>query len=70
MSPHDSEDVSTIIAEEGEVFVVLRSPPTAEDDPDYDEVAEFPTRAQARTFLNLLTIPQGAGISHKLKDRS
>jgi hypothetical protein len=29
---------------------VLRSPETAEHDPDYAEVARFPTRAKAEEF--------------------
>jgi len=51
MTPHNSEDLTELIEQEGEEFVVLRSPDTAEDDPDYLELGRFPTRAGAEAFL-------------------
>jgi hypothetical protein len=40
-----------LIEQEGSEFVVMRSPDTAEHDPDYEEVGRFPTRAKAEEFL-------------------
>jgi len=51
MSPCHSEDMTEFIAQDGGEFIVLRSPSTAEDDPDYREVGRFPTRAKAEVFL-------------------
>ena len=52
MSPFDSEDLSEIVAAQEGAFVVLRSPDTAEHDPDYREIARFSTRAEAHAFLS------------------
>ena len=51
MTPFDSEDLSELIAQAGGEFVALRSPDTAEDDPDYRELGRFPTRKKAEEFL-------------------
>ncbi len=51
MSPFRSEDLSELVAPDGEQFVALRSAESAEDDPDYQEVGRFPTRAEAEAFL-------------------
>jgi hypothetical protein len=51
MSPVDSEDLTGLVLQEGDQFVVLRSPGTAEHDPDYEELGRFPTRAKAEEFL-------------------
>jgi hypothetical protein len=51
MSPIASEDLTELIGQEGAEFVVLRSPETAEHDPDYCELGRFPTRAKAEAFL-------------------
>jgi hypothetical protein len=53
MSPHDSEDLSTVIEECNGEFVVRWSPETAEHDPDYRELGRFPTRARAERFLSI-----------------
>ncbi len=37
-----SEELTTIIEEEGSKFVVFWSPETAEHDPDYRELGRFP----------------------------
>jgi hypothetical protein len=50
-SPEDSEDLTEVIERDGADFVVLRSPDTAEDDPDYKEIGRFPTEEAARAFL-------------------
>jgi hypothetical protein len=51
MTPYESEDLTTLVEEEGKEFVVLWSPETAEHDADYREVARFPTRAKAEEFF-------------------
>ena len=51
MSPFDSANLTEFILEEGDHFVVMRSPETAEDDPDYEEVGRFATRDKAEEFL-------------------
>jgi hypothetical protein len=40
-----------IIEQHGDEFVVLRSPETAEHDPDYKELGRFPAGAKAEEFL-------------------
>ena len=52
MSPFDSGDLTEIVEAQQDVFIVLQSPDTAEHDPDYREVARFPTRAEADAFLS------------------
>jgi hypothetical protein len=51
MSPCHSEDLTEIIAQDGPEFIAIRSPYTAEHDPDYRELGRFPTRAKAEEFL-------------------
>lgn len=51
MTPSDSEDLTTLIEEENKTYVVLRSPETAEDKPNYRELGRFKTRAEAEEFL-------------------
>ena len=51
MTPFKSEDLTGLVEQEGVEFVVLRSPESAEHDPDYRELGRFPTRAQAEEFL-------------------
>ena len=51
MTPTRSEDLTEFIEEENGEFIVIRSPDTAEHDPDYQEVGRFSTRAQAERFL-------------------
>jgi predicted nucleic acid-binding Zn-ribbon protein len=51
MSPCHSEDMTEFIAREAGEFVAIRSPDTAEHDPDYRELGRFPTRAKAEEFL-------------------
>lgn len=54
MSPVKSDDLTEIIEERGEEFVVLQSPESAEHEPSYCELASFPRRAQAETYLKNL----------------
>ncbi len=51
MSPCHSEDVTEFIERDGNEFVAIRSPETAEHDPDYRELGRFPTREKAEEFL-------------------
>jgi predicted nucleic acid-binding Zn-ribbon protein len=51
MTPFKSEDLTEIIEQDGDEFVAIRSPASAEDDPDYQELGRFPTRAKADEFL-------------------
>jgi predicted nucleic acid-binding Zn-ribbon protein len=51
MSPFQSEDLTELIEQVGDEFVAIRSPYTAEHEPDYREVGRFPTREKAKVFL-------------------
>lgn len=51
MSPSHSEDLTEFIERDGDEFVAIRSPDTAEHNPDYRELCRFPTRAAAEEFL-------------------
>jgi hypothetical protein len=52
MSPYKSDDLTTVIEPEGKTFVVLWSPESAEQGPDYCELGSFPTRKAAEAFLS------------------
>ena len=51
MSPCDSDDLTHVIEQRGDNFVVLRSPDAAEHSPDYFELASFTARAEAEHYL-------------------
>jgi LmbE family N-acetylglucosaminyl deacetylase len=51
MSPYDSDDLTDVISEEGDKFLVLHSPETAGHHADYRELGRFATRAEAEAFL-------------------
>jgi hypothetical protein len=51
MSPYKSDDLTHVIQQEGNKFIVMWSPETAEHEPDYRELGTFPTRRQAKAFL-------------------
>jgi hypothetical protein len=51
MSPFDSENLTELIERDGNELVAIRSPRSAEHDPDYREVGRFPTHEQAEEFL-------------------
>lgn len=51
MSPYDADELTQIIKPDGNEFVVLWSPETAEHSADYRELGRFRTRAEAETFL-------------------
>jgi hypothetical protein len=52
MSPFDSENLTELVAQDGQEFIALRSPDSAEHDPDYIELGRFPTRKKAEDFLD------------------
>ena len=59
MSPtEESEDLTEIIEADGDQFVVLRSPQTAEHDPTYCELGRFPTRTEAEAFSSAINSPE------------
>jgi hypothetical protein len=47
----ESEDLTHLIVLEATAFVVLRSPDTAEDRPDYEEIGRFSSNALAKRFI-------------------
>ena len=51
MAPFKSDDLTEVIENQDGVFVVLWSPETAEDRPDYRELGQFPTHKEAVAFL-------------------
>jgi predicted nucleic acid-binding Zn-ribbon protein len=51
MSPYESDDLTEIIEPREGAFASLRSPDTAEHQPEYYEVGRFPTRKQAKACL-------------------
>jgi hypothetical protein len=53
MTPHESDDLTTVVEKAEGQFVVLWSPETAEHDADYRELGRFPTLVQAERFLAL-----------------
>lgn len=52
MSPFASDDLTEIVVPDGDGFVLLRSPETAEDEPAYVEIAEFATEDQANAYVS------------------
>jgi hypothetical protein len=52
MTPHASEDLTTIIERVDLKYKVLWSPETAEHDPDYRELGIFSTEREALNFLS------------------
>lgn len=50
-SPSSSEDLTYIIAEDDNVFLVLFSPETAEYQPDYLEVARYRSKEKAFGYV-------------------
>lgn len=50
--PTDSDDLTVIVEEKPDgSFAILRSPETAEHQPDYEEIAHFETEAAAQAFV-------------------
>jgi len=51
ISPYDSDERTEIIERRGATFVMLRSADTAENSPDYAEIAAFLTMEEAQAFV-------------------
>jgi hypothetical protein len=51
MTPFESEDLTGLVEQRGDEFVAIRSPNSAEHDPDYEEVGRFRTQIEAEEFL-------------------
>jgi len=51
MSPADSDDLTEIIVKDGDEFVVMQSPETAEHCANYRKLGRFPTLAAVEAFL-------------------
>jgi hypothetical protein len=52
MSPFDSQNLTDIVEQDGKEFIAIRSPNSAEHDPDYQELGRFPTHEAALEFLS------------------
>ena len=52
MSPYDSEDLTVVIEQERDEFVVLKSSDSAEHDPAYRELGRFSTEQMAQAFVD------------------
>jgi hypothetical protein len=52
VSPVDGDDLTRIIVQRGDSFVMMRSAPTAEHEPRYLEVISYADRRKADAFLN------------------
>jgi hypothetical protein len=52
ITPHTSENLTTLIEKNGNGYIVLWSPETAEHKPDYRELGRFVTKEQAVDFLS------------------
>jgi hypothetical protein len=53
MTPYHSDDLTEIIEQWGDEFVVLESPDTAGCSPDYRERAWFATRKEAEASIGI-----------------
>jgi len=51
MSPFDSENLTEFVAQEGDEFIAIHSPRSAEHEPGYRELGRFRTRTEAEDFL-------------------
>ena len=51
MTSYDSENLTEIVEQDCNEFVAIRSPDTAEHDPDYREFGRLPAREKAEEFL-------------------
>jgi hypothetical protein len=55
MSPDHSDDLTEVVVKRAHLFVVLRSPESAEQAPDYQQVASFPTLKLAEAYIHAAT---------------
>lgn len=53
-APIESQDLTCLIIPDATAFVVLRSPDSAEDRPDYEEIGRFASDALATQFLEAI----------------
>jgi hypothetical protein len=51
VTPYDADELTFLVDRWSGVYTVLRSQTTAEDTPDYVEIAQFPTRELADSFV-------------------
>jgi hypothetical protein len=51
MSPFGSENLTDLVGQEGNEFIAIHSPRSAEDKPNYREMGRFKTQAEAEEFL-------------------
>lgn len=51
MSPYEADDLTKIIEQDGDEFIIRRSPQTAGHCPNYRDLARFATLAEAEAFL-------------------
>jgi hypothetical protein len=57
MSPFDSENLTELVAQEGNEFIAIYSPRSAEHKPNYRELGRFKTHAEAEEFLASADLP-------------
>jgi hypothetical protein len=50
MVPYGAQELTFLVMRQGDVYVVFRSPGTAEHTPDYEEIGEFSTRELADAY--------------------
>jgi hypothetical protein len=55
MSPCHSDDLTNVVEQWAHLFVVLRSPASAEEAADYEYIASFPTLKLAKAFMCTMT---------------
>ena len=53
MSPSHSDDLTRVVERPASDFVVFSSPASADEAPDYEEVARFPTLEQVALYLRI-----------------
>jgi len=51
MSPCHSDDLTTVVVKQADLFVVFLSPASAGEAPKYEQIASFPTLEKAETYL-------------------
>ena len=50
-SPVNCDDLTFVVETQGKLFVVLESPTSADDSPDYDAIAATTLRAEAHAII-------------------
>ena len=51
MAPCESQNLTEVVEARGDMYIALRSPDDAEDDPRYREIGCFPTLERAEAYL-------------------